>query len=110
VNFEVDPFFYRERIRRNGLLFYLPWFLSFRQVYCCLESSELCCRWNTECLEIDTWKSGIVVSLIFAIVFGVKESPNYRICRSHNLYYNCIGDHSDRYRSTPVSLVFLKVL
>jgi AGCS family alanine or glycine:cation symporter len=34
--------------------------------------------------EIDTWKSGIVVSLIFgAIVFGgVKESQIHRICRS----------------------------
>jgi AGCS family alanine or glycine:cation symporter len=65
--------------------------------------------------EIDTWKSGIVVSLIFgAIVFGVKESPN-SICRSHNghyLYCNCIGDHSDRYRSTSWSyrFSFLKVL
>jgi AGCS family alanine or glycine:cation symporter len=59
--------------------------------------------------EIDT--SGIVVSLIFgAIVFGgVKESQIHRICRSHNghyLYCNCIGDHSDRYRSTSWSYRF----
>jgi AGCS family alanine or glycine:cation symporter len=50
--------------------------------------------------EIDTWKSGIVVSLIFgAIVFGgVKESPNSQNLSFHNghyLYCNCIGDHSD---------------
>jgi AGCS family alanine or glycine:cation symporter len=39
--------------------------------------------------EIDTWKSGIVVSLIFgAIVFGgVKESPIHRICRSIAIIY-----------------------
>jgi AGCS family alanine or glycine:cation symporter len=33
--------------------------------------------------EIDTWKSGIVVSLIFgAIVFGGVKEQIYRICRS----------------------------
>jgi AGCS family alanine or glycine:cation symporter len=39
--------------------------------------------------EIDTWKSGIVVSLIFgAIVFGgVKNRQIHRICRSHNGHY-----------------------
>jgi AGCS family alanine or glycine:cation symporter len=47
--------------------------------------------------EIDTWKSGIVVSIFGAIVFGgVKESPNSQNLSFHNghyLYCNCIGDH-----------------
>jgi hypothetical protein len=43
-----------------------------------------------------------------------KRIANSQICRSHNghyLYCNCIGDHSDRYRSTSWSYRFIfKVL
>jgi AGCS family alanine or glycine:cation symporter len=51
--------------------------------------------------EIDTWKSGIVVSLIWCYYLG-KERQIHRICRSHNGHYLYCNywDHSDRYRST----------
>jgi AGCS family alanine or glycine:cation symporter len=49
--FRGGPAFYIERgLGVKWFAVYLPWFLSFRQAYCCLGSSELCCRWNTECL------------------------------------------------------------
>jgi hypothetical protein len=49
-NFEVGLPLYRE-ISVKWFVVYLPWFLSFRWG-AAWSSSELCCRWNTECL----WK------------------------------------------------------
>jgi Na+/alanine symporter len=83
------------------LLFYLPWFLSFRQVAVRVQAN-LCADGIQNAFEIDTWKSGIVVSLNLVLLYLVGKRIK-QICRSHNghLYCNCIGDHSDRYRSTP---------
>jgi AGCS family alanine or glycine:cation symporter len=52
-------------------------------------------------IDVEIWNSSIFN--ICAIVFGGKESPNSQNLSFHNghyLYCNCIGDHSDRYRST----------
>jgi hypothetical protein len=93
----------------------LPWFLSFRQAYCCLGSSELCCRWNTECLwnrYVEIWNSSIFNIWCYCIWWGKRiiNSQNLSFHNGHYLYCNCMIIVIDIDQLPGVIALVLKVL
>jgi AGCS family alanine or glycine:cation symporter len=78
LNFEVDLLFYIERdVKWFAVLFAVVSIISAGVLLPGVQANSVA-DGIQNAFEIDTWKSGIVVSLIFgAIVFGgVKESLN----------------------------------
>jgi AGCS family alanine or glycine:cation symporter len=77
--FRGGPAFYIERIRREMVLF-CRGFYHFGRCIAAWSSSEPVADGIQNAFEIDTWKSGIVVSLIFgAIVFWGKRIAKFNL-------------------------------